>query len=462
MKKALTNQLYEKDLTLTFSPAYYGQNTPIIVYNKSGNKDTCQDVQDLVDNRIGIITSVIGIGTLSVLDNVLPNAGRFLDNEAKCRRDIGYFVDAVSTDLENSTNKNTIEATNYYFDAFGDPISDALIGEEVETVTAFRASGDYMKLAINNQLNDKNFSLIDDPLTGSNNDPDGCSNVKDTIDNLIGIATDTIIAGTATTVAVSAASTFFTANVGAGPFPHYYVSGGTVQINAVRPFDGQVIIVDKLYYQLDKIKVTNGGSGYTETPEVTIGNPTTDWGVPAQAIASVENGRVVSVEVVSSGRGFIVPPVISIAPPLSGGTPARITPGMYPTYYTVSRSTKPTAGITTVTLDAQVPYEVTAGMEVYFYKQSRVLASSHAFEYIGSGIDVKNALPQNGGVTIPENETVNLNGGLVVFTSTDQSGNFKIGDGLIINQNTGTISGTSYSKSLFSTLTPFILALGGE
>ena len=135
---------------------------------------------------------------------------------------------------------------------------------------------------------------------------------------------------------------------------------------------------------------------------------------------------------------------------------------MYPSYYTVNKATYPSAGISTVTLDAQVPYEVTAGMRVEFYKQSRVLASSHAFEYIGSGIDVKAALPQNGGVTIPENETVNLNGGLVVFTSTDQSGNFKIGDGLVINQNTGTISGTAYSKSLFSTLTPFILALGGE
>jgi hypothetical protein len=464
MKKALTNQLYTKDLTLSFGPAYYGQNTPDIVYNRSGNPQTCQDVQDFVDNRIGIVTSVIGIGTLSALDSVTPNPGKFLDQEAKCRRDIGYIVDAVSKDLENSTNVNIINATNYYFDENGDPLYDALIGEEVETVTAFRASADYMQLAINNQLNNKNFSLLDDPAVQSNNNPDGCQNVQDTIDNLIGIATEAIIAGTATTVAVSAASTFFTANVGAGPFPHYYTSGGTVQINAVRPYDGQVVVFDKLYYQVDKIRVTNGGDGYTSTPEITISDPTTIWGVPAQAIATVEDGKVVSVEVVSSGRGFIVPPVVSISAPPEGGTPARITVDMYPSYYTVSKSTlpDPVTGVSTVTLDAQVPYEVTAGMEVEFYKQSRVLASSHAFEYIGSGINVKTALPQNGGVTIPENETVNLNGGLVVFTSTDQSGNFKIGDGLIINQNTGTISGTAYSKSLFSTLTPFILALGGE
>jgi hypothetical protein len=54
------------------------------------------------------------------------------------------------------------------------------------------------------------------------------------------------------------------------------------------------------------------------------------------------------------------------------------------------------------------------------------------------------------------------NGGLVVYTSTDQGGNFRIGEGVQIDQLTGTISGEFYSKSLFATMTPFILALGGE
>ena len=467
MAKAVSNQLYAKDLTLTFGPEVYGSGGYTVVYTRSGNPDACQDVQDFISNRIGIITESIGIGTLTTLDNYVDNPGSFLDQENKCRRDIGYFVTSVRDDLENSTNANTIAAVNYYFDEEGEPLAKGLLGEEVETVTAFRASADYMQLAINNQLNNKNFDLLDDAAYGSNNTPEACQNVQDTIDNLIGIATDAILKGEPSPVRISAASTFFTANVGKGPFAHYYTpgSGGTVQINAQRPFDGQVAVFDKLYYQLDKIQVTNGGSGYTETPEVTIADPTTEWGVPAQAIATVENGSVISVEVVSSGRGFVVPPAVTIAAPQgAGGVQARIVPSIYPSYFTVSKATLPdkVTGISTVTFDTQVPYDVGVGMDVYFYKQSRVLASSHAFEYIGSGINVKTALPQNGGVTIPENETVNLNGGLVVFTSTDQSGNFKIGDGLIINQNTGTISGTSYSKSLFSTLTPFILALGGE
>ena len=45
-----------------------------------------------------------------------------------------------------------------------------------------------------------------------------------------------------------------------------------------------------------------------------------------------------------------------------------------------------------------------------------------------------------------------------LFTSTDQAGNFRIGDNLQINQSTGTISGRAFTKSLFSEMTPFILA----
>ena len=76
--------------------------------------------------------------------------------------------------------------------------------------------------------------------------------------------------------------------------------------------------------------------------------------------------------------------------------------------------------------------------------------------------NINAALPAQGGVPIQDNETDARNGGLVVYTSTDQAGNFRIGDGVQINQVTGTISGTFYSKSLFATMTPFILALGGN
>jgi hypothetical protein len=54
---------------------------------------------------------------------------------------------------------------------------------------------------------------------------------------------------------------------------------------------------------------------------------------------------------------------------------------------------------------------------------------------------------------------VKINGGQIVYTSTDQAGNFKIGDDFVINQLTGTISGRSFNQSLLNTITPVIIAL---
>jgi hypothetical protein len=96
---------------------------------------------------------------------------------------------------------------------------------------------------------------------------------------------------------------------------------------------------------------------------------------------------------------------------------------------------------------------------VYFYQSSKIIASSITFEYIGTGINIVNAIPSKGAVPIDENQVVATNGGKVPFTSTDQSGDFRISEGITINQNTGTISGQAFSKSLQAEVTPLIIAL---
>jgi hypothetical protein len=258
-------------------------------------------------------------------------------------------------------------------------------------------------------------------------------------------------------------STSFEVYVGVSTLQHTYQSGGTVKIDAVRPFDGQVVYFENLYYTVESITVGSGGTGYTGNANVTIGSPSTDWGIIATAVAEVKNGSVTNVEMVSNGRGYSsTPPTVTFSAPDVGINTATGTANLIPTYYVITSSTPISAGICTITLSDNVPYSVGVGTTAPFFKQSRVLASGHSLEYIGSGTDIATALPKSGGVPIQDNEIDMRNGGLVVFTSTDQSGNFRIGDGVTINQQTGTISGTFYSKSLFSTMTPFILALGGE
>jgi hypothetical protein len=258
----------------------------------------------------------------------------------------------------------------------------------------------------------------------------------------------------------------FVVNVGPSTTPNQvYVSGGTVKINVIRPFDGQVVYFDELYFTVGKIRITNGGSGYLSNPEITISDPSTsdDWGVTATAAAEITGDSVTGIEIISSGRGYTSVPTITFSAPDVGINTATAVIELLPTYYNILSSTLPSlSGICTITVGENVPYVVGVGSTVPFFKQSRVLASGHSFEYVGSGSDITTALPSAGGVPIQDNEIDMRNGGLVVYTSTDQAGNFRIGEGVAINQLTGTISGRFYSKSLFSTMTPFILALGGD
>ena len=266
------------------------------------------------------------------------------------------------------------------------------------------------------------------------------------------------------TVNAIGAANSFSAYVGASTIPHSYMTGGTVAINVVRPFDGQVVYFDELYNTVSKITITNAGSGYDSAPTITINDPSTinDWGIRATATATLSGDRVSEIDIVSAGRGYTSTPTITFSAPQTGINTATATIELLPTYYTVKESTPISSGISTVTFNQNLPYSVGIGTTVPFYKQSRILASSHSFEYIGSGTDPVNSLPSRGGVAIQENEVDNRNGGLVIYTSTDQGGNFRIGDGVVIDQVTGTVSGNFYSKSLFANVTPLILALGGE
>ena len=452
-KQAITNQLAIKDLTITADP------NPEIGISSNTNPTSCTNVRDAINTLVGIATLTIGAGNLNIINSITLNGGTFLTGQAKCRRDIGYIVDAVASDVRNFTNKSIIEATKIYFDNSGNPLNIGI----TTSITAFNAVREYSKKAITNNLNVKDLTLPGDP---TNTDPASCANVQQNINTLVGILTTFLGQGSLTTPlalpAVSTASTLFTMNVGVATQPHTYVSDGNAKINVFRPFDGQVVYFDELYSSVGKINISSGGSGYTETPTVTISLPSTSWGVPATAVAEISNGSISGINIISNGRGYETLPSITISPPNVGINTAKATIELTPTYYSILSATPISSGICTITVNDNLPYSIGVGTAVPFFKQSRVLASGHSLEYIGSGTEIANALPAQGGVAIQDNETDARNGGLVVFTSTDQSGNFRIGDGVVINQQTGTISGTFYSKSLFSAMTPFILALGGE
>lgn len=258
-------------------------------------------------------------------------------------------------------------------------------------------------------------------------------------------------------------SNSFTTNVGPSTLTGYdYLVGGDTSKYTSRPYNGQIVYFDLPYYFVNTITLTSGGSGYTSAPSITISEPLSEFGIPAVAYAEIENGSVSRIDLVNGGRGYTSPPTITISSPDVGINTATVSLEMAPTFYTVESATPIVAGISTVTLTEQVPYGFGFGQGVDFHVQSKILASSHGFEYIGSGVTITSAVPNRGGVPIQENETDERNGGIVVYTSTDQLGRFRIGDGIVIDQSTGTINGDDYTRNLYQTMTPLILALGGD
>lgn len=129
-----------------------------------------------------------------------------------------------------------------------------------------------------------------------------------------------------------------------------------------------------------------------------------------------------------------------------------------PNYYTIEYSTALSTGQSTVTFLESLP-NVALGTSFQIFRRSLISASGHTFEYVGSGNTLAVALPDFGGQPDPLKEVVSLNGGKVFYTSTDQKGDFKVGPGFTIKSATGTIEGRTFNRSLFSIMTPYILAI---
>ena len=231
-----------------------------------------------------------------------------------------------------------------------------------------------------------------------------------------------------------------------------------------RPFTGQAFYLGELFNEVRSFTVTNAGTGYTSSqpPVVTIAAPTGPGGRGAEGVAVVNGfGSITSIEVSSSGSQYRGAPTVTIAAPTSGTT-AEANVTMSPIYYTINSATPVTAGVSTITIDQTLPNAVGVGSTVPFARQSLILASSYTFEHVGSGIDINTSRPSKGGVAIPENQAISEQGGKVVYTSTDERGNLKVGDNFTINQQTGDITGDAFQKSIQAQLTPLIIALGGN
>jgi hypothetical protein len=270
-----------------------------------------------------------------------------------------------------------------------------------------------------------------------------------------------------------------------------------------RPFDGQALYFkinnvgqqnyptvpafDRLEAPMKELNAINIIPGATVTgfsalnpPSVTIldgdtinnpgGGPLGPQGIVAEGSATVDQtGTITEFNVVASGRNYL--PTQNLIVDVDGNT-GIATAVTEPIFYTVFEATPNTGyynkltesdpgvvGITTITFNEFIPYAVFPDDPFTLQRISRILTSSHSFEYVGTGTDINRSTPLVGGVTIKANEVVASGGAQIPFTSTDQKGNFDIGEGLQIDQTTSTIRGRDFSRAIQVEVTPLILAL---
>jgi len=123
-------------------------------------------------------------------------------SSAKCQRDLGYFVDAVSTDVFTGGNNYARTFAAFYFDSVGAALSTGLVGEEQQSIYGFQQAGIEMRRAITNQLSNKNLNATPGPTVfgggGGNvgvSDTTACTDVQNNITSLVGVITAVVGAG---------------------------------------------------------------------------------------------------------------------------------------------------------------------------------------------------------------------------------------------------------------------------
>jgi hypothetical protein len=171
---------------------YPGTPTSQDYWLPSSSVNRFKDAGTLIKkNRQYIIDTTINNLIAAYPTFVFPN-----NDQTKCRRDLGYVIDAIANDLYDGGNANIYDATIAYFDqATGGLLSNGLVGELTQSIYAFNQVRDLCKLAITNNLPTTDLTITADPSTGSNTNTNSCSNVQSAITSLTAILTGILTDG---------------------------------------------------------------------------------------------------------------------------------------------------------------------------------------------------------------------------------------------------------------------------
>jgi hypothetical protein len=238
------------------------------------------------------------------------------------------------------------------------------------------------------------------------------------------------------------------------------------------------------------IRVTDPGSAYAVAPTITITDPNNLFEAPTQV--RIGNGACANVSFVDRGTGF---DSAIVEQDTGDGYANQFQSGKFMGVRRLTGTPRPGANVVFATQPNTVYKLVQVlsesgtfdGARSAFFqlspevsvfnspadgtdittriRYSQVRLTGHDFLDIGTGNFVETnypGLPTQ--VPIPANETVDNNGGRVFYTSTDQDGNFRVGELFSIEQATGvaTLNADAFNIAGLSELSLGNITLGGN
>lgn len=398
---------------------------------------------------------------------ITSNHPTFVYSTSTCRRDVGRILDSVAFDLLHSGNRQSVMSGVYYYgfststSAISNQIPQTTAAYEfIRTISAKIVTGTVIAVPYQNTetqvVSVNTATRIEIGLINSK-----ISTITNIIINGPSVAPPNVsiglVANTGTTIVnafnlLLANRTFIQAETIA--YVNAMYIGLTYSTSTCKRDVGYII--DAISYDL-----TYGGNSQTVNAADSYYDGNYLQIAGSEKLATVSAYKFIKNIVDEVVVNTIVTPR-SQASQITNLTPARTSEALeLQSLLNIVANVVENAYSSTITLETAVPFVVNDKTAISFHQYSLITASSHSFEWIGAGTNINTALPYLGGEPNTDNYAVEVSGGKVNFTGTDQRGDFRIGNDLVINRNLGTISGRTFTKSLFAVMTPYILAIGG-
>ena len=438
-------------------PNQYPANTTVSVPNAA----------NLIINNKAFIQAEVIAYVNQTYPGFFSNANNFIDvanAQATCSRDVGYILDSIVFDLKYGGNRQTVQSGVYYYNYNAN--TTQISNQIVKTGQAYDYIGSIIGNIIQNvPITTRQTAITQNTSAASAATSTETANILNDISLINNIITNgPSVAGPKRPIGANASTNANVVNATKIILANKeFIKAETVAyINDV--------LFDPPYQILAKQNTTAASAATYAEANLIINNINLITNIIAQGPSVAPSKRPINgnvsvaansynaAKIVLANKDYITAEVLAYVSKewanISNGTVA---------FYTVANSSPMVGNVAYVTLlEGVTDTDILANSSVTFHQPSYISALGYTFEYVGSGTSIATALPYNGGIPIQDNEVTEEAGGRVYFTSTDQQGDFRIGNNLVFNRVDGTITGRTFNKALFSVMTPYILAIEGS